>query len=495
MTTACRRRLDIRPGDFVAVPLNHRSMIGVAWDARSAGGRSGGRAPAETGGRSPAGPADDRQPAPLRRLGRGLYAQPARRGAAHGHELRRGAGAAGAAGRLDAWPLPGGNAQPRHDPGTPRVLAAMQPGEAHAGGPLAEAAKVSPGVLRGMADDGLISPALLPRPSASAGPTRTIPARRWAGAQAEAAAALVRAGGDAQLRRHPADRRHRLRQDRGLSGRGGRGLRQGRQALVLLPEIALSAQWLDRFKARFGCRPGALAFRADAAHPAASTWRAVAEGRAPVVVGARSALFLPFPDLGLVVVDEEHETAFKQEEGVVYHARDMAVVRARLAAAACVLVSATPSLESLTNAESGPLRGAGPAGAAWRGDAAGGGDGGPPPHPAGARPLHRAAADRGGDRDPGAGGAGDALPQPPRLRAADALPALRPPDALPELHRLAGGAPGAAAAAMPPLRPYRGAAGGMPGMRLRRTAWWRSAPGWSGCWRRRRRSGPRRGGW
>ncbi|WP_431270923.1 hypothetical protein [Dankookia sp. P2] len=79
----------------------------------------------------------------------------------------------------------------------------------------------------------------------------------------------------------------------------------------------------------------------------------MAEGEAPVVVGARSALFLPFPELGLIVVDEEHETAFKQEEGVVYHARDMAVVRARLSQAACVLVSATPSLESLTNVEAG----------------------------------------------------------------------------------------------------------------------------------------------
>jgi len=79
----------------------------------------------------------------------------------------------------------------------------------------------------------------------------------------------------------------------------------------------------------------------------------VAEGRAPVLVGARSALFLPFPDLGLIVVDEEHETAFKQEEGVIYHARDMAVVRARLSDAACVLVSATPSLETLTNARAG----------------------------------------------------------------------------------------------------------------------------------------------
>ena len=75
------------------------------------------------------------------------------------------------------------------------------------------------------------------------------------------------------------------------------------------------------------------------------------------MVGARSALFLPFPDLGLVVIDEEHETAFKQEEGVVYHARDMAVVRARLCAAPAVLVSATPSLETLANVEAGRYAG------------------------------------------------------------------------------------------------------------------------------------------
>ena len=120
----------------------------------------------------------------------------------------------------------------------------------------------------------------------------------------------------------------------------------------MLPEIALSAQWLDRFRARFGVEP-ALWHSEVGSRTRRDTWRAVAEGEAPVVVGARSALFLPFPDLGLMVVDEEHETAFKQEDGVVYHARDMAVVRARLAGAACVLVSATPSLETLNNAESG----------------------------------------------------------------------------------------------------------------------------------------------
>jgi primosomal protein N' (replication factor Y) len=132
-------------------------------------------------------------------------------------------------------------------------------------------------------------------------------------------------------------------------------IKAGRQALILLPEIALSAQFLARFERRFGVPPAV--WHSDlASRTRRSTWRAVAEGNASVVVGARSALFLPFPDLGLVIVDEEHETAFKQEDGVVYHARDMAVVRARFSAAPAILVSATPSLESLANVEAGRYR-------------------------------------------------------------------------------------------------------------------------------------------
>ncbi|MCB2100475.1 MAG: primosomal protein N', partial [Rhodobacterales bacterium] len=129
-------------------------------------------------------------------------------------------------------------------------------------------------------------------------------------------------------------------------------LAQGRQVLVLLPEIALGAQWLGRFRQRFGCDP--VTWHSDlTAARRRRAWRDVALGRAPVVVGARSALFLPFPDLGLVVVDEEHDGAFKQDEGVLYNARDMAVVRARLCAAPVVLASATPSLETVTNVDQG----------------------------------------------------------------------------------------------------------------------------------------------
>ncbi|MDR3521305.1 MAG: primosomal protein N' [Acidocella sp.] len=129
-------------------------------------------------------------------------------------------------------------------------------------------------------------------------------------------------------------------------------LAAGRQALVLLPEIALSVQFLQRFEKRFGAAPAVWHSELTPA-VRRETFRAVAEGRANVVVGARSALFLPFPTLGLIVVDEEHESAFKQEDGVMYHARDMAVVRAKLSAAPCVLCSATPSLETVENSASG----------------------------------------------------------------------------------------------------------------------------------------------
>ena len=129
-------------------------------------------------------------------------------------------------------------------------------------------------------------------------------------------------------------------------------LAEGRQALILLPEIALTVQFLDRFAARFGCRPVEW-------HSGLSpgerkrAYQRVMRGDARVVAGARSALFLPFQALGLIVVDEEHDQAYKQEEGVIYHARDMAVVRARFENCPVVLASATPSLESFVNARRG----------------------------------------------------------------------------------------------------------------------------------------------
>ena len=233
-----------------------------------------------------------------------------------------------------------------------RVLAALDPAAPQSTAALARAAGVSAGVVRGMAAAGLLTPVALPEAPPFARPDPDHPGPVLSSDQACAAAAL---------RAAVAERGFAVSLLDGVTGSGktevyleavAEALRAGRQALVLLPEIALSSQWLERFIARFGVAPAV--WHSDlAARTRRITWREVAAGCAPVVVGARSALFLPFPDLGLIVVDEEHETAFKQEDGVVYHARDMAVVRARFESAPAVLVSATPSLETLANVEAG----------------------------------------------------------------------------------------------------------------------------------------------
>ena len=132
-------------------------------------------------------------------------------------------------------------------------------------------------------------------------------------------------------------------------------LRAGRQALVLLPEIALTEQFLTRVEERFGAKPAEWHSGATMTERR-RIWRMVGQGNAQLVIGARSALFLPFSDLGLIVVDEEHDTSYKQEDGVLYNARDMAVLRASICNAQVVLASATPSLESWTNAQSGKYR-------------------------------------------------------------------------------------------------------------------------------------------
>ncbi|MEM6757983.1 MAG: primosomal protein N' [Pseudomonadota bacterium] len=129
-------------------------------------------------------------------------------------------------------------------------------------------------------------------------------------------------------------------------------LRAKRQALVLLPEIALTAEFLKRVEQRFGARPAEWHSGATMTERR-RIWRMVGQGQAQLVIGARSALFLPYRDLGLIVVDEEHDTSYKQEDGVLYNARDMAVLRASLLGAQVVLASATPSLESWANADSG----------------------------------------------------------------------------------------------------------------------------------------------
>ncbi|HET9353891.1 MAG TPA: primosomal protein N' [Sphingomicrobium sp.] len=132
-------------------------------------------------------------------------------------------------------------------------------------------------------------------------------------------------------------------------------IRQGKQVLVLLPEIALTEPFLTRFAARFGCEP--VTWHSDLrSSQRRRAWRAIAGGQATVVVGARSSLFLPYPNLGLIVVDEAHEPSFKQEEGVQYHARDVAVMRGHFEEIPVILASATPAIETRHMVEIGRYR-------------------------------------------------------------------------------------------------------------------------------------------
>ncbi|MFQ6016853.1 MAG: primosomal protein N' [Kiloniellaceae bacterium] len=233
-----------------------------------------------------------------------------------------------------------------------RVLAEIGQGPARPLTELARAAGVSGSAIKGLVRAGVLETVALPPPPACEAPDWRRPGPALNADQAAAAEALgakVRAG------------RFGVSLLDGVTGAGktevyleavAAALAAGRQALVLLPEIALSARWLARFARRFGVEPAVWHSELTAAQRR-GTWRAVALGEARVVVGARSALFLPLAELGLIVVDEEHDAAFKQEDGVIYHARDMAVVRARLGDIPIVLVSATPSLETVNNVQAG----------------------------------------------------------------------------------------------------------------------------------------------
>ncbi|MCB1351204.1 MAG: primosomal protein N' [Rhodobacteraceae bacterium] len=220
---------------------------------------------------------------------------------------------------------------------------------------LAHLAGVSSGVLKGLEAQGVLlregAPRDPPYPplDPGAGP-RPLSALQTAAA--------------AELREAVAARAYSTTLLKGVTGSGktevyleavAEALAAGRQALVLLPEIALSVEFLDRVEARFGARPAEWHSGVTQA-ARRRAWHAAASGDARLVVGARSALFLPFRALGLIVVDEEHDGSYKQEDGARYHARDMAVLRASIEGAAVVLASATPSLESWANAEAGKYR-------------------------------------------------------------------------------------------------------------------------------------------
>ncbi len=217
---------------------------------------------------------------------------------------------------------------------------------------LTDAAGVSPSVVKGLVARGAVEEVDTPRDTPFPRLDPDAPGKPLTEDQARAAGALcagLRAAG------------YGTTLLKGVTGSGktevyleavAECLRQGRQALVLLPEIALTAEFIARVEARFGARPAEWHSGVTMAERRRA-WRMAGEGGASMVVGARSALFLPFRELGLIVVDEEHDTSYKQEEGALYHARDMAVLRASLAGARVVLASATPSLETWTNAEAG----------------------------------------------------------------------------------------------------------------------------------------------
>src|SRR6266581_2348252 len=240
----------------------------------------------------------------------------------------------------------------RMTPARKKVLALLADGLLRPKRDVVEEAGVSPGVIDGLVDEGTLeTAALAPEPVARPpGPDFAVP--DLSPAQAEAAAALrarIAAGGYA------------VTLIDGVTGSGKTAvyfeavaemIRRSRQTLVLMPEIALTAQFLDRFTERFGVRPAEW-HSGLSPRVRARTWAAAANGEVQVVAGARSALFLPYADLGLIIVDEEHDPAYKQEDGVRYHARDMAVVRAHIAKIPIVLASATPSVETEVNARRG----------------------------------------------------------------------------------------------------------------------------------------------
>jgi primosomal protein N' (replication factor Y) len=241
----------------------------------------------------------------------------------------------------------------RMTPARRRVLEILGDAPAASIAEIARAAGVGAAVVRGLIGAGLacehFAPAPLPRVEQ---PDWRAPGPALSPAQASAAKRLVERVETGGFHVTVLD---------GVTGSGktetyfaavAAALADGKQVLVLLPEIALSAQWLERFRRRFGANP--VEWHSDVGQTQRrDAWRAVADGRARVVVGARSALFLPFPELGLIVVDEEHDPSYKQEDGICYQARDMAVLRASLARILIVLVSATPSLETVVNAARG----------------------------------------------------------------------------------------------------------------------------------------------
>jgi primosomal protein N' (replication factor Y) len=345
--------LEIEPGDFVVVPFGPQTRIGLVWDQ-----------PVGDQGK----PVDEKKlKAIIERMDvPGLPATSLRFAewvarytlAPLGMVVRMMMSAQAAfepvKPRLGVARVEGAAEPPRMTPARKRALDIAADGLIRAKSALASEAACSTGVIDGLIEAGCLVEVVIPERRFP----RPDPAHAtvtFTDAQQEAVETLTAAVEAGAFSVSLLD---------GVTGSGktevyfeavARTLEQGRQALIMLPEIALTSQFMDRFKARFGAAPAEW-HSALSGPERGRVWRAAATGEARVIVGARSALFLPYADLGLIVVDEEHDPGFKQEDRVHYQGRDMSVVRAHLGGAAVVLASATPSIESHVNARTGRYR-------------------------------------------------------------------------------------------------------------------------------------------
>jgi len=240
----------------------------------------------------------------------------------------------------------------RLTPARRRAIELLSDGLLHGKSEAAREAGVSSGVIDGLVDEGTLTVEAMPPPPPPPAPDPSHTQPEFSREQRSAVDMMRSLAASGSFHVALLD---------GVTGSGktevyfeaiAENIRRGKQTLILMPEIALTGQFLDRFAWRFGVRP--LEWHSELTpRTRARNWAAISEGKAPVVVGARSALFLPYADLGLIIVDEEHDQAYKQDDGAHYHARDMAVVRAHIAKIPIVLASATPSVESEVNARKG----------------------------------------------------------------------------------------------------------------------------------------------
>lgn len=337
----------VEPGSVVVAPLGPRQIVGIVWDEE--------RLPANSVPDSRLRPLIEVLPVPplrpaLRRLiewTADYYCAPlssvARMVIASGGALRGPA-------TVTEYRLTGGMPE-RMTPQRERAMELLE-GEQATIRELAELAGVSEGVLRGLVNQGVLEPVAVDcdRPYPRGDPDHAQP--ELTADQRTVAARLVEAVEARRFVPFLLD---------GVTGSGktetyfepvAAALRARRQVLVLLPEIALTEAFLRRFEDRFGVPP-VVWHSSLKSTERRRAWRAIASGEAQVVVGARSALFLPYANLGLIVIDEAHEISFKQDDGVRYNARDVAVMRARFEALPVILASATPALESLQMADNG----------------------------------------------------------------------------------------------------------------------------------------------